>query len=99
MDKELVAGGMIGISAMLKEISQSTKDLKTIDHGDQKIVLEHSDYFFIALNVQEEMQIYLDKLDQLKKLVKMYYEDFIKNWTGDMEVFQPIGNIINEIFQ
>ncbi len=98
MDEELVAGGMLGIATMLKEISQSSEDLKIIDHGDQKILLDYGDYFFIALNVQVEMKIYWDKMEQLKSIVAKYYNKFLVEWSGDMDVFSPIENIINEIF-
>jgi hypothetical protein len=99
MDEELVGGGMVGIAAMLKEISQSTEELKTIDHVDQKIILEHSEYFFIALNVKEVMLIYWTKLYQLKNIIETYFNDFLENWTGDLDVFKPLGNYVKEIFQ
>ena len=57
LSEELVAGGMVGIKTMLQEISRSTEDLKVIDHGDQKLLIQHSNYVFIVLNSKEEMRI------------------------------------------
>ena len=54
LDEDLIAGGMVGITAMLKEISQSSEELKIIDHSDQIIMLDHGENFFIALMVVEK---------------------------------------------
>ena len=99
IDEELVGGGMVGITTMLKEISKSTEELKTIDHGDQKILLEHSKFFFIALLVKSEMHIFNDKLRQLKAIIEKYYNNILENWDGSLDYFEPLGNIVIDIFQ
>ena len=95
----LVAGGMVGITAMLREISRSSEALKTIDHGDQKILLEHGFNFFIALNVLEEMKIYWDKLYRLRNLIEIFFKDLLKFWDGNMDYFKPLNNIIKNEFK
>ncbi len=99
IDEELVGGGMVGITTMLKEISRSSEELKTIDHGDQKILLEHSEYFFIALLVKVEMHIFKEKLFQLRSTIEKYYNNILEDWDGSLDYFEPLGNIVKDIFQ
>jgi len=99
MVEDLVAGGMAGITAMLKEISQSTEELKTIDHGDLKILLAHGDNFFIALLAKEEMNIYWDRLRRLHRTIESLFGTILKAWDGNLAYFEPLKTIVNEDFQ
>lgn len=99
MDDDLVAGGLMGISAMLKEISRSSEDLKIIDHVDQKIMLEHGEFVTIALNAKQEMRIYWDKMFKLRETVESLFHDTLANWQGNLDVFEPINTIVKNEFQ
>ena len=98
ISEELVAGGMYGITTMLKEISQSTEELKTIDHGDQKIMLDHRDNVLLALNVRKEMRIYWDKLQHLQDIIEIYFGKFLENWDGNLDYFKPLEGIVIKEF-
>ncbi len=99
MEEDLVAGGMAGITAMLKEISQSTEELKIIDHGDLKIILEHGDNFFIALLAKEEMNIYWDRVKQLHRTIERLFGNILKAWDGNLAYFEPLKTIVRDDFQ
>jgi len=99
MVEDLVAGGMAGITAMLKELSQSTEELKTIDHGDLKILLAHGDNFFIALLTKEEMNIYWDRLKRLHRTIESLFGNILKAWDGNLAYFEPLKTIVREDFQ
>ncbi len=99
IQESLIAGGITGVSAFLKEISQSSKELKIIDHGDQKIMLEHGEYISIALSVLEELRIFWDKLYKLRVKIETIYGELLKHFDGDLKVFSPVGAMIDEIFQ
>ncbi len=99
LSEVLVAGGMTGISVILKEISQSKQELKRIDHGDYKIMLDHGTYIFIALIVTEEMRIYMDKITRVRKEIETFFEEILKSWNGDLEYFKPIAKIVSKEFQ
>jgi hypothetical protein len=96
--EELAAGGMIGITAMLKEISKSTENLKVIDHGDLKILLEHGPHIILALNVKEDMMIYRDKLAQLCESIEKLFSNIFESWDGNMKYFEPIKPLVESIF-
>ncbi|MFX1298856.1 MAG: hypothetical protein ACFFD2_28855, partial [Promethearchaeota archaeon] len=99
VSEDLVAGGMVGITTMLKEISQSTEEVKIIDHGDLKILLEHGPDIFTALIVKSEMFIYWDKLARLQKTFEKVFGNLILSWDGNLAYFEPLKNIINDEFQ
>ncbi len=99
VDGDLAAAGMMGITAMLKEISRSTEELKIIDHGDLKILLDHGTHFFIALIVQEKMNIYWDRLSRLHKTIETYFGDVLKSWDGNLKYFNPLELLVKHIFQ
>ncbi len=99
ISEDLIAGGMVGITTMLKEISRSTEDVKIIDHGDLKILLEHGSDNFIALLVKEEMFIHWDKLNRLQVTFEKLFGTIIKSWDGNLDYFEPLKNIIAEEFQ
>jgi len=98
IQESLFAGGMMGISAMLKEISQSSKELQVIDHGDQKILLEHGEFVTIALNVLEELKIFWDKLRKIRETIDYYFGGLLKNFDGNLEIFKPLKSIILKEF-
>jgi len=99
ISETLAAGGIKGVSIMLKQISQSSEELKVIDHGDQQILLEHGEYIFIALYVFEEMRIFRDKIKQLRENIETYFEAILKNWDGTHAYFEPLKSIIQRDFQ
>ncbi len=99
LNEDLVAGGMIGISTMLKEISRSSQDLKIIDHGDQQIMLEHSQHIFIALNVKKPMKIYWEKIKQLSTTIEQFYFHILEKWDGSLDYFKPLDGIVKKLFE
>ena len=96
---ELRAGGFLGITTLLKEMAQSETPLNIIDHGDLKIMLEHGEDVLLVLYVREEMRIYREKLEILRKRIENLFEDILKSWDGNLNIFQPIMPMITEIFQ
>ena len=99
MTQDLVAGGMVGITTMLKEISGSAEELKIIDHGDQKIMLEHGNLYIVALNVNREMLVFREKLRKLKKNIDFVFTKILETWDGNMKVFESMRDIVEEIFR
>jgi hypothetical protein len=95
---DLVGGGMIGITTMLKEISQSSSDLQVINHGDQYILLEYGKSLIYAVVAKMEMKIYREKLISLRNLIEGFYGDILQSWNGKMEIFQPVKNLVKSEF-
>ena len=96
----LVAGGFIGITTLLKEISQSTETLKLFDHGDVKILCEYGESLLIILYAKEEMHIYWDKLAHLRVAIEELFGETLKSWAGgDLGYFDPLKVLVKNEFQ
>ncbi|MFX1257672.1 MAG: hypothetical protein ACFFAN_07435 [Promethearchaeota archaeon] len=103
VSSDLKAGGLIGIKTLLKEIIQGEKEVRTIDHGDRKLIFKfnNSNKVIFALIVKEELIILRKKLDLL-------IEDFDKNFSQftddpkiigiDMRIFKPIKHLARKHF-
>jgi type IV secretory pathway VirB2 component (pilin) len=100
---DLKAGGIIGVKNILKEIIRGEKEVRTIDHGDRKLILKFNDSgrVIFTLVVKQELIVLRKKLDLL-------IEDFDKNYgqftddislTGiDMRIFKPIKYLARKYF-
>jgi len=80
-DSLIVSGGLIGTMNILKEIVKGEKQIRTIDHGDRKIMFEINktgDVIF-ALIVKEENFIIRNKLNFMIKDFEHKYEEKIKD--------------------
>ena len=99
MAPQLVSGGVTGIISLIKEMTQSKKHLKEIDHEDIKILFEYGIYTTTALLAEKDLQIYHDKLKQFKdEFETKFKQNFIK-WTGSIAEFEPAIKIVARIFE
>ena len=98
LSEDLVAGGMTGITAMLKEISQSKSDLQVIDHGDMKILLEHGQFLFVVLTMREEMHICREKMHLLCANIERLFATTLQNWDGNMSFWELASKYRERIF-
>ncbi len=97
---ELVAGGIVGITAMLKEISQSTETMKLFDHGDVKILCEYGENVLIVLYAKVEFHIYWEKLAHLRATVEELFGTILQNWSGgNLAIFDPIVVLVKNEFR
>ncbi|MHA1892749.1 MAG: hypothetical protein ACTSYS_17275, partial [Promethearchaeota archaeon] len=55
---DLFSSGVVGIIGLIKEMVQSEKRLKVVDHEDKKIILEYGDFITVALVVNKDLKIY-----------------------------------------
>jgi hypothetical protein len=98
-DEELVAGGIVGITTLLKEISQSAENIKLFDHGDVKILCEYGSNTLVVLYVKEDYHIYRDKIIHLRKTIEEFFGTVLESWNGDISYFDPLNAIVKNEFQ
>ncbi len=97
---ELVAGGIVGITAMLKEISQSSETMKLFDHGDVKILCEYGADVLIVLYAKVDFHIYWDKLAHLRATVEDLFGTVLRTWSGgNLAVFDPLNALVKNEFR
>ena len=98
-DADLLAGGMTGVTAILKEMidSKETK-LKIIDHEDKKVLFEYGKGFSTVLISHKDLRILRNKLITLTTDIQNVFWETIEGWEGDLDIFKPINTMIKHIF-
>ena len=97
-EPDLITSGLTGIKDILAEMVQSQEKLKTVDHQDVKILFEYGTYSTLALIAYENLRIYHSKLAQLINQFEKFFHEFLIHWSGEIEVFRPSKELIEEIF-
>ncbi|HME52172.1 MAG TPA: hypothetical protein VKM55_08135 [Candidatus Lokiarchaeia archaeon] len=98
-DEELVAGGIVGITTLLKEISQSAENIKLFDHGDVKILCEYGSNTLVVLYVKEDYQIYREKIIHIRTTIEELFGSVLEAWNGDIAYFDPLNVIVKKEFR
>ena len=97
-DEDLVSGGLVGISAFLKEIINSEKHLEVIDHQDIKIIFKYGTNFVVAVTCLENLQMIHFQLAEFIHEFETFYQDILPNWAGNVDIFQPTKYLIEKYF-
>ena len=102
IESDLVSGGIIGLTTLLSEIVKGKEKLRTIDHGEKKLMFKYSpkkDVIFVLV-IAEDLLVIRDKMDKFilefiekyeKKLVKMDGV-IVSDWVG-------VSELIDKYFQ
>ncbi|MHA1378792.1 MAG: hypothetical protein ACTSRG_10460 [Candidatus Helarchaeota archaeon] len=96
---DLIAGGLVGISSIIQEMTSSETKVKIIKQEQANILLEHGSFVTIALISVEDLQILRKKLNQLIDLFESLFRDILDDWRGDVGIFQPAKALIEEVFE
>ncbi|TFF93393.1 MAG: hypothetical protein EU544_05950 [Promethearchaeota archaeon] len=85
IESDLVSGGIIGLTSLLKEIVKGEERLRIIDHGDMKLMFKYSpmkDVIFVLV-IREDLLILRDKLDEFSK-------DFIETYKQQLDTLEYV---------
>ena len=80
-NSNLISGTIIGMLTILKEVVQGEKQVRTIDHGDRKLMFQtnNTEDIIFALVVKEDLIVFQRKLDALIEEFDKNYKDLVKN--------------------
>ncbi len=84
-ESDLVSGGIIGLTTILGEIVKGKEKLRTIDHGDKKLMFKYSpdrDVIFVLL-IGEDLIMLRNKLD-------LFIAEFIDEYQEKVEKLQGV---------
>ena len=103
-DSTLISGGIIGMMIMLKEIIHGETQIRTIDHGDRKLMFETNkteDIIFVLL-VKENLIVFKRRLDALIERFDDDYKeliDDIENTSLIMNYWENLDELVNDYFE
>jgi hypothetical protein len=103
-DSTLISGGIIGMLIMLKEIIHGETQIRTIDHGDRKLIFEtnKTEDITFALLVKENLIVFKRRLDALIEHFDDVYKeliDDIENTSLIMNYWENLNDIVKEYFE
>ena len=83
-ESDLVSGGIIGLTTILGEIVKGKEKLRTIDHGDKKLMFKYSpdkDVIFVLL-IGEDLFVLRNKLNLFILEFTDEYQERVENLQG-----------------
>ena len=98
-DEDLLGGSLIAIQSLMKEMIQTERSLQVIDHGDAKIIFEHSRHAVGIIVADEDLYIVHLKLQQLLHEFQVLFGPTMQAWTGNLDIFKPLQPFVNKIFE
>ncbi|TXT54171.1 MAG: membrane protein of unknown function [Promethearchaeota archaeon] len=99
IDSHLVGSALVGVNTIIKEISGSTrKGLKSIDHGDNKLLFAYGNYCFIMIMVEQESELLYSMMKSLLLQFEAQYEAALKHFQGDVSIFHSAKELVDATF-
>jgi parallel beta-helix repeat protein len=96
MDRDLMASMFTAIQDFVKDVFESEDSkgtrLNVMELGDKKVIIERGDNLYLAAVFSGGTLRLENRLKKTLTDVESEYGDVLKNWEGDMEVFEGIGN-------
>ena len=86
------------IKMFIRESLQLGGELKNIEHGDYKILIEGGKEFYLAvIGKGEDITSFRGKMKNTISRVQKNYGAAIKKWNGDVKVFDGIEDDLSEL--
>jgi len=97
-DTLLVASLINAVTSFALTALSSKSELKIIDHGDKKILLEYSPNLIGVIIADRNSQELRNKLRKILSYVETNYRRELVEWTGDVSIFAGISEYLSKIF-
>jgi hypothetical protein len=98
LEASMVTGMLSAISCISKEILDSKKRLRSIDHQDKKILFSYGEYIITSVITDEESQLLFSKVDLLTHEFENRFSGILYRWNGELGPFASAWFIIDKIF-
>ncbi|MHA1265646.1 MAG: MFS transporter [Candidatus Helarchaeota archaeon] len=98
IDVDLITSALSAVGDLIKESIHSEKRLKTIDHGDVKILIEYGGYVNSAIITDKETKDLRARLKEFLYLFETNYREYIDHWSGDVRPFFEAYKLMEKYF-
>ena len=102
---EMLAGGIAGLAQVIREFTESKKEVDALNLGANFILLAHGSKIITALLVKKNLQHAQYFLKTVTREFEIYYSDFLryyeefKDQLSDEEMFKPMELLIRDIIE
>ena len=92
---------LTGIDALLKEITTKKGTIKTIDHGDVKLIFGTSKMVSLVVIAEEDLKIIPYKITEFLNVFLSVYEELLNTGEiiSDVAIFKPAENVLRKVFE
>ena len=95
----LISSALSSINMILDDFAEQKKEKISIIEKEGNILTIYAGINVSAVIIsKEEFEFINNHLRELVNRIEKLYSDFLENWKGDLSVFLPIENLVNEIF-
>lgn len=99
LDPMMVAGTLETTKSILNEaIKTRSSELKVLDIGDKKILLQQGGYVSVALIADQDLESLRYLLHSFIVEFEGFFVSVLPDWPGDTEVFAPTKVLVEKIF-
>ncbi len=99
LEKQFISGALASMNIMLNELIHGKPNEISVIKKKRKIVNVFSANYITGILIsKEELKYFTYNLKRLVLKVEEIYNNILINWNGDLTVFYPVKNIIDEIF-
>ena len=99
LEPQFITGALASMNIMLNELIKSKSDeISVIRKKGKIIILFSGNHITGVLICKEELKYFIHNLKKLILKVEEIYDNILIKWDGDLTIFYPIKNIIDEIF-
>jgi hypothetical protein len=99
LDNQIITGSLTSMNILLEEIMFShNTEISVVEKKGKIITIFSGSYITGILISKEKLQFFRHNLKKLILKIEGIYKNVLTNWDGDLAIFLPIKNIINEIF-
>lgn len=93
LDQDLVSSGLTGIQTLLKEIAQTSSNLRVLDHSDRKIYFSHGKYTTVILISSQYLTFYHELLQRFQNEFEFCNASLLESFKGVI----PNWNFMEEL--
>jgi hypothetical protein len=97
IDANLIAGNITTIEMFL-ENTTTRKNLSVIEKNGRIIIIYPGKYIYGVLISREKLKTYQILLSDLIEKIEIVYYQFLKEWKGNLKMFETVENIVHEVF-
>ncbi|MHA1584488.1 MAG: hypothetical protein ACTSWL_04480 [Promethearchaeota archaeon] len=98
---DLISSGLMGITALLKEITQGNQQLRIIDHGDKKLLFQWDSMhtFVVIAVIEKDLVIIRKKAEDFCQLFEAKFRNQLDNYQGgDISEWNESEILVNLVF-
>jgi hypothetical protein len=83
---------------MFLENTTTRKNLSVIEKNGRIIIIYPGKYIYGVLISREKLKTYQILLSDLIEKIEIVYYQFLKEWKGNLKMFETVENIVHEVF-